>query len=176
MKITAYYKLVILSNDLKLENGIKVGAKIPRYDCTKYTGGYQGINPLINKKGMLMLYLMDSENIINAESKRMSEFVLKGRNSLNFSSLYFEDVSNPNLCYGYPNGKPMLRNGSANPLFKFRQDLYLIIMKEDFTELEILVFENQKGFASDFLQCLSEGDFDSELEMIRSKSIMFKEY
>jgi hypothetical protein len=32
----------MLSDDLKAANKIKVGAKIPRYDCIEFTGDYKG--------------------------------------------------------------------------------------------------------------------------------------
>ncbi len=175
MKPIGYFKFVMLSNELKERHKIKVGAVIPRYDCVKTAGNYEGMNPFINAKGMLMLYLMESDKVVKAEGKRLSEFVLKN-SRLNFSSLYFEDISNPNICYGYPNSNPLLANGNTNPLFRFRQDLYLIVMKEDFTGFELLVFKNQKGFASDYLQSLVSGEFDDVLTEMRNKSQTFFNY
>lgn len=176
MKPVGYYKFVILSNELKARHKIKIGATVPRYDCIKFTGEYEGMTAFINSKGMFMLYLMDSNRVIKADSRRLSEFVLKGIKSLNFSSLYFEDISSPNLCYGYPNGKPLLSNGVVNPLFQFRQDLYLMIMKEDFTVLEVLVFKDQIGFAGDYLQNLVSGEFDEVLTEMRNRSQTFFNY
>ena len=56
--IAAYYKLEILSDALKEANGIKVGSKIPRYDCTAYAGDYEGMEPFLNLKGMFKLSLI----------------------------------------------------------------------------------------------------------------------
>lgn len=176
MKPVSYYKFEILSDELKERNKIKVGASVPRYDCTKYSGDYEGIKAFTNAKGMFILYLMESDKVIRANEKRLSEFVLKGIKSLNFTSMYFEDITSPNYCYGYPNGKPMLSNGTSNPLFAFRQDLYLILVKEDFTEFEILVFKNSKGFASDYLQNLINGEFDEELQEMRNEAKEFYRY
>ena len=36
IKPIAYYKLVVLSNELKEKHKIKIGATIPRYDCIEY--------------------------------------------------------------------------------------------------------------------------------------------
>ena len=176
MKAVGYYKFVMLPDELKANHKIKVGASIPRYDCISYAGEYEGMDAFINGKGMFMLYLLESEKTIKANVKRLSEFVLKGSRSLNFTSLYFEDVQSPNLCYGYPNGKPMLSNGLPNPLFQFRADLYLISLKEDFTEFEVLVFKNQKGFASDYLQGLYNGEFEDILCEFRNNSKIFYKY
>ena len=176
MKPVGYYKFVMLPDALKANHKIKVGASIPRYDCINYAGEYEGMDAFINGKGMFMLYLLESEKTIKANVKRLSEFVLKGIKSLNFTSMYFEDITSPNYCYGYPNGKPMLSNGTSNPLFAFRQDLYLILVKEDFTEFEILVFKNSKGFASDYLQNLINGEFDEELQEMRNEAKEFFRY
>lgn len=176
MKPIGYYKFVMLSDDLKVKHKIKVGATVSRYDCIKYAGNYEGMNAFVNSKGMFMLYLMPSEKTIKSNVNRLSEFVLKGSKSLNFTSLYFEDLQTPNLCYGYPNGKPLLSNGAINPLFQFRQDLYLIVLKEDFTEFEVLVFKNSKGFASDYLQILADGELEDVLEGLRNNCLTFFNY
>ena len=90
--------------------------------------------------------------------------------------MYFENPQNPNICYGYPNGKPYLNNGEINPLFKYRNDLYIICVNDDFTEIEIFVFEKAKAFASDFLQKFTEGLFDDEIEEIRGTTKNFFQY
>ena len=175
MKPIAYYKLVMLSDDLKAKHKIKIGATIPRYDCIQFTGNYDGIKPFINHKGMFYLNLFLAGEIIKANEKRLSEFVLRNSN-YNFSSMYFENPQNPNICYGYPNGKPYLKNGEINPLFKYRNDLYIICVNDDFTEIEIFVFEKSKAFASDFLQKFTDGFLDDDIEEIRSKRKNFFQY
>ena len=171
----AYYKLTILAPYLKSRNKIKVGATTPRYDCTFFDGNYKGIKPFTNKKGMFYLNLQQTKEIIKADETRLAEFFLSG-SGLNFTSMFFEDISEPNICYGYPNGKPQLYNGDINPMFNFRNDLYIIIVNKDFTEIEIVIFENAKAFASDFLQCVVDGELDDKLEMMRTNSKPFKEY
>ena len=175
IKPIAYYKLVVLCNELKEKHKIKIGATIPRYDCIEYSGEYEGINPFINKKGMFYLNLFLAGEIIKANEKRLSEFVLRN-SKYNFTSMYFENPQNPNICYGYPNGKPYLNNGEINPLFKYRNDLYIICVNDDFTEIEIFVFEKAKAFASDFLQKFTEGLFDGEIEEIRGTTKNFFQY
>ena len=71
--IAAYYKLSMLSDDLKAANRIKVGAKIPRYDCTEFTGDYDGIKPFINPKGMFKLSLMDCKEFVKTDKVEESE-------------------------------------------------------------------------------------------------------
>lgn len=175
MKPIAYYKLVMLSNELKAKHKIKIGARIPRYDCVLYNGDYPGVTPFINSKGMFYLNLFESDKVIKSNERRLSEFVLKSPH-LNFTSLYFENIEAPNICYGYPNGKPLLSNGNINPLFHFRNDLYIIIINNEYTEIEVLVFKNQKGFANYFLQGFINNEFDEELDRIRATSKPFYDY
>lgn len=172
---SGYYKFEILSKDLKILHKIKIGASIPRYDCTHYYGDYKGLEAYKNKKGMMYLNLHESRDIIKAHDNRKTEFVLKG-NGLNFSSLYFENIQFQNLCYGYPNRNVLLSNGEKNPLFIFRNDLYIIIINDEFTEVEVFIFENCKPHASEYLQESIAGNFDDTFEDIRERSKPFFAY
>jgi len=172
--IAAYYKLEMLSDDLKAANKIKVGAKTPRFDCTEFTGSYKGIKPFINPKGMLKLSLMDCKDFVKTDKKRMAEFALVGGKNLNFSSLYAQDGSN--IYYGYPNGKPFLKDGRVNPLFQFRNDLYIFFIPEDFKQIDLFVLPYQKGFAMELLQSFFEGDFDDDLNTLKNSSNTFFNY
>ena len=86
IKPISYYKLVVLSNELKEKHKIKAGATVPRYDCIEYIGDYEGIKPYMNYKGMLYLNLFNAQDIIKANEKRLSEFVLKSP-KYNFTSI-----------------------------------------------------------------------------------------
>ena len=171
--IDAYYKLVVLGEKVKVNH--KIRAK-HRFDCISYCKEYKGINPFVNHKGMFYLNLTPSREFVCANQRRMAEFSLTGGKSLNFTSLYYEDDETPFICYGYPNEKPRLKNGELNPQFEFRNDLYLFLSNPQFTELEILVCKNVKGFASDYLQCLVNGEFDIELDQLRKESKVFFNY
>ena len=172
--IAAYYKLEVLPDTIKAVNKIKVGAKIPRYDCTNYAGDYEGIKPFINPKGMFKLTLMESKEFIKTDKRRMAEFALIGGKNLNFSSLFTEDGSN--IFYGYPNGKPYLKDGRQNPLFQYRNDLYIFFIDKAFQQIEILVLPKQKGYALEFYQAISEGDFEDEIETLKSNANTFFNY
>jgi len=172
--ITAYYKLEMLSDALKAANKIKVGAKIPRYDCTEFTGNYEGIKPFINPKGMFKLSLMECREFVKTDRRRMAEFALVGGKNLNFSSLLAEDGSN--IYYGYPNGKPFLKDGRKNPLFQFRNDLYIFFIDKDFSQIEILILPNQKGFALELVQSFVECDFDDDFKRLKNNAKTFFDY
>jgi len=169
--IAAYYNLKVLSDDLKAANKIKVGAKTPRYDCTEFTGTYEGIKPFVNPKGMFKLSLMECREFVKTDKRRMAEFALVGGKNLNFSSLFSEDGSN--IYYGCPNGKPFLKDGRQNPLFQYRNDLYLFIIDKDFSQIEILILPNQKGFAIELVQSFIDGDFDDDFNRLKNNTKTF---
>ena len=173
--IGAYYKMVILTDDLKAANKIKVGAKVPRFDCIEYSGSYEGIKPFKNPLGIFKLSLQEAREFVKTDKKRMAEFVLTGAKNLNFSSLYFEDEGS-NISYGNPNGRPKLKDGRINPSFPFRQDLYIFLLDDTYTQIEILVLKGQKGYASELLQSFIEGDFDEEIECHRNNTKTFYNY
>lgn len=172
--ISAYYRLEVLPDDLKAANKIKVGAKIPRYDCIKSDGIYHGIKPFINPVGMFKLSLTDCKDFVKTDVKRMGDFALIGGKNLNFSSLY--SLEGTNFYYGNPNGKPILKDGRPNPVFQHRHDLYICFIPDGFKQIELFVLPHQKGYALELIQAFAEGDFDDEVTELRSKAKTFFDY
>jgi hypothetical protein len=173
--ISGYFKLVTLSEEIKTQNKIKVGAIVPRLDCVEMAGNYKGLAPFMNSKGMLYFNLTPSREIIETHGKRYAEFCLTV-NSMNFGSLYkFLDL--PNYAYSYPNSKPTLgKERKPNPLFNFRSDLYLMIVEPDYSQIEILIVEDCKNLAEEYLQSLIDGYFDEEIERLRKEVKPMFEY
>ena len=64
-----YFKLVVLEDEVKRANKIKVGATVPRYDCVTYAGNKDVLKPFINRKGMMYLRLMESKEFVKADKK-----------------------------------------------------------------------------------------------------------
>jgi hypothetical protein len=173
--ISGYYKLITLTEELKTQNKIKVGAIVPRLDCVQYAGKYEGLKPFMNSKGMLFFNLTPSREIIETHGKRYAEFCLTV-NSLNFGSLY-KFCDQPNYAYSYPNSKPTIgKQRNPNPLFTFRNDLYLMIIAPDYSQIEILIVEDGKNFAEPYLQNLIDGVFDEEIEGLRKAAKPMFEY
>ena len=67
MKIDAYYKMVMLSEEERTIN--KIRAK-QRFDCVSYSKDYEGIKPFISHKGMFYLNLTSCKEFISTKSKR----------------------------------------------------------------------------------------------------------
>ena len=171
--INFYAKLEMLSSAIKEKNNLKPSKS--RFDCTLVNGVYNGIKPFMNAKGMLFLDLRTQKDFVKIKKERMTEFSLVGK-SMNFSGMYFEEIQNPYNCYGYPFGKPILNSGAINPTFEYRNDLFLFIVNKEYTEIELLVIKDAKGFASDYLQLLCNGELDAQIEALRMNAKPFFDY
>lgn len=165
----------MLEDEVKQANKIKVGATVPRYDCISYTGNKDALKPFITKKGLMYLRLMESKEFVKADRKRMADFALVGTNSLNLTSLYQADEVDGQY-FGYPNGKPFLKDGSPNPMFPFRNDLYLVQTDATFKIIEVLVLPNQKAYALELAQAFAGGDFEDTIDVMRAKAQTFYNY
>jgi hypothetical protein len=172
-RITAMYKLEILSSAQREKN--KLRQAIYRRDCTQYSGIYKGIEPFMNPKGMFFLSLAEQKNFVSSHIKRQTDFSLVGQ-GLNFSGLYFEDSENPQFAFGYPFQKPHFKDSTINPVFEYRNDLYLFMTDSHYLTFEILIFKGARNLASDYFQMLINGDFDNEIEDHRNNYKKFYPY
>ncbi|HMS29269.1 MAG TPA: hypothetical protein PKD32_05430 [Saprospiraceae bacterium] len=171
-----YSKLIILPDEVKAQNGIKVGAIVPRYDCIAVAGNYKGLEAFTNQKGVMSFYLTPSREVIETNNKRYAEYCLTGGKSLNFGSLY-KFIDYPNFAYSYPNKKPFVgQKREPNPLYPFGNDLYLILTDKEYTYFEILVIEQGRNLAEHYLQLLIEGNFDTEIQKMRVEAKPIFEY
>lgn len=170
--IEGYYKMVTLSDEVKSQNKIKSQSRL---DCVLFAGDYKGLTNFVNAKGQLFLYKTQCREYIKANIKRRAEWSLTN-NSLNFSSIYIEDFNSKNFGYGYPNGKQKLSNGDPNPLFPFKNDGYLFVINEDYTEVEIFVIKDGRNFITQYYQHLIDGEFEEEFQKIREKAKPFYNY
>ncbi len=168
--IAAYYKLQSLSDMARAANKIRSKARL---DCIGFVdrvqGGYKGLEAFRNSKGQLAFYKTPARDIVEAHSKRLAEWTLTN-NSLNLSSLYIEDTDFMQYAYGYPNAKSHLSNGTANPLFPFRNDGYLFTVNADYSEIELLIFPDGRNLIHSYYQRLIDGAFDEDLQRCRDEA------
>lgn len=170
--LVGYYKLAVLSDEVKALNKIRSKA---RFDCIKYAGNYNGMTNFVNNHGQLFFYKTPCREFVETQSKRVAEWSLTN-NSLNFSSIYIEDLDFLEYGYGYPNSKPRLSNGEVNPLFPYKNDGYLFIVNKDYTQIEILIISDGRNLISHYYQHLIDGGFDTEIELFRNEAKPFHEY
>lgn len=175
--IGAYYKLALLSDEVRAANKIRSKARL---DCISFTdmvgSGYKGLTKFVNYKGQLFFYKTACMDFVNTDSKRLAEWSLTSGNNLNFSSIYIDDLEFPELGYGYPNPNRLLKNGSQNPLFEFRNDGYLFLMNKDYSEIELLIIPDGRNLISSYYQKLIDGGFDDEVSQLRQQARIFYQY
>lgn len=174
--IPLYYKFISLPNNVKENHSVK---SKERLDCVLFAdnteNGYKGLTEFVNPKGMLFLYKREARNIIEADSKRIAQWTLSN-NSLNFTSIFLDDLDFPNIGYGYPNARPFLSNGNTNPLFRYKNDGYLFLTNLDYTEIEILVIPDARNLIRYYYQKMIDGGFDDEVENLRKAAKNYYPY
>ncbi len=171
----AYYKLIQLPDDTKEAN--KIRSK-KRLDCISFNdqiGNYQGLTNFVNSKGQLFLYKTECRQFVETDSKRIAEWSLTG-NGLNLSSIYIEDLEFPEIGYGYPNANRLLKDGSINPMFEFRNDGYLFILNKDFSEIEILILPDARNLIGSHYQKFIDSGYDDQIREMRKQAITFYQY
>ncbi len=176
MKIVAYYKFIALPDEVKKVHKIRSNARL---DCIKFYPQISivsnGLTNFVNAKGHLALFKIPARSIVNTHSKRIAEWSLTN-NSLNFSSIYIEDIEFPEIGYGYPNAKRLLGNGKLNPLFKNRNDGYLFLMNYDYSEIELFIIPDGRNLINLYYQKMIDGDFDQEIKKLRNQARPFFNY
>lgn len=173
---SAYYDLAILHDEVKAKHKLKVGAKTTSLHCIRSAGFYKGIFPFKNKKGMFFLYLTKANTMVTTTDERRSDYVLQN-NSLNFSSIY--PLLRPEFsgfAWGEPNNKKNLSNGKPNPMYEFKDDGFLFIIKPDYSKVELLIIEGGRYLIQGYLKQLASGEFDDALYQMRIKAQPFFEY
>lgn len=174
--IPIYYKLAILPDEIRTANKIRSKARL---DCISFTdlvpGGYEGLTNFVNYKGQLFFYRTPCRDFISTDSKRFADWSLTG-NGLNFSSIYIDDLDYPEIGYGYGNANRLLKNGSENPMFPFRNDAYLFLINKDYSQIEVFIIPDGRNLISSYYQKLIDGDFDDEIAELRAKAKIFYNY
>jgi hypothetical protein len=169
--ITAYYKLVSLSDELRVKNNIKSDARL---DCVLYSGNYEGLKAFVNKKGMMYFFKSPTRNLVKASDERRADLFLHN-GKLNLTSLYTYHLSK-NYGFGYPNAKRLLSNGGGNPLFEFRNDAYLFINNFYFSEIELLVVTNGRNLIEGYYKQLIDGEYGEAINHFRDIAKPFFNY
>lgn len=172
--IAAYYRFESLPQQIKEANGIK---SPNRLDCVAVCnpGGYAGLNVYANRKGMLFFYLVESRNVVEADSKRIATYTLSNGDQ-NLTSLHYENPAFDAYCLGYPNGRARLNDGTPNPAFPYRHDAYLFVCDWQKEIIELLVITSGKPFISDHYARLIDGEYEEELQRLRGLTQLYFPY
>lgn len=179
---SAYLKLEQLPDEVKSRNKIKLGAKVPRFDLTRWAGYYKPLESLKNKKGQIVFYLNETRGIIDSTDQRRADRFLMGKDSLNFSSVYLLDGSIQNdgsgfVGYGNPNrAKTYSKDKKPNPFLEVKNDGFLFLIAPDWQAVEVLVIPDGYNTILGNAKALADGVYNEGLETMRATAKTFFQY
>jgi hypothetical protein len=171
-QLDTYFLFECLPLETKKANGIRSESRL---DCTKYYGNYRGLEPFLNKKGMMYLFPADTDEFIECNGKRMSTKALTN-GTLNLSSLYTENANFIECAYGYPNARKTLKNGKTNPLYEFRHEGYLFIKNAELSKIELFVIIGGRNLIKEAFNRFIDNDFEIEINQMRNEAKEFFKY
>ena len=170
-----YYKLQNLPQEIKQKFNIK---SLARLDCVSFynENNYKGMTYFVNNKGHMHFYKSPARKICNSDLKRQAVWMLTNK-SINLSSIFVELVEYPQYGYGNPPHQKVLGKGyKPNPLFAFRNDLYLFIINADYSEIELIIVPEQKNLWNTYYFKLIQGELNEIIQNLRDNSKPFFDY
>ncbi len=172
-----YLKLIDLPQQARDSFNIK---SLQRLDCVSAcipNADMRGLTFFINGKGQLYFYKTKARDICKVDLKRQAVWMLTGK-SINLSSIFVELEEYPQFAYGNPPHSKMmgLKRDKPNPLFAFKNDLYLFLINSDYSEIELIILPGQKNLWNTYYFKLIQGEFDELIEKLRTNAEPFFDY
>ncbi len=166
--------------DLPDESRERLNIRSPnRLDCTLTNNphDYKGLTFFVNRKDQLFLYKTPAKEISKSDPKRRADWALTGK-SVNLTSLFIDVPEYEQYAYGYPPYSQYLgkKRDKPNPLYAFRNDLYLFILNTDYTEIELIVIPDGKNLWNSYYLKLIQDEFDKAITNLREGSKTFFDY
>lgn len=155
--ISYYFKFERLSEELRVMHKIRSAVRL---DCTMYAGGpYTAFERFKNTKSQLVVYPSPCREVVRANPKRRADVCLT--NGSNISSIFqdFSDLSLRKFGWG-----------------DFGSDCLLFLVNDTFTTIEVFVLPNLRNIAESIFDKFLDGDFDSQIEVLRANGKPFFSY
>jgi len=173
-----YCRFEILETETAAFNNIKSRSRL---DCTAYKSpdvDCRGIMHLKSKKGQIYLNITRPEYVLKKIAEKRKPYInLSGtvpnqKGGINFTGVYVWGVQNKNFGYGYPDAHETYSKkcNHKNPFYEFRNDLYLFILTDDHTMVEMIVLPGEKSNAELYYPLLIEGELDEAFTFLRHQS------
>ena len=178
----AYLKFAQLTDEVKKNHCIKVGAKVPRYDLIEMAGYYKPLESMKNQKGQIVTWLNETRGIIDSPDNRRADRYLQGKSSLNISSVFLLDNSvNTSdsyiIGYGTPNrAETYSKDKKPNPFYESRNDGFIFLIKSDWSTIEILVVPDGCNTILGNAKALADGVYNEALNTMRATAKQFYNY
>ena len=180
-----YYKFVVLPDDIKTYHGIKLNPKDPRFDCVSRSGFWEGEKVLTTKlgkgKGQMKFTMTKPQNFIHIDPTKMGNFVFKGSQNLNVTSVHIKPaITGRNgelIGTGEPDDHATLKDGRQNPLFECRKDGFIFLIAPNHSAFEMLVFKDGRNVIHSIVTMIThDPNFWEMLEGKRKKALTFWDY
>jgi len=141
-------------------------SKTPRYVVTAQAGYFKPLEAIKNAKNEIVMYYQRNDKC-NPNSK--SETRLQCKDSINFSSVYFDNLKIGEMLIGYgePPQTKELKGDKQNTFYDNRADGYLFIIAPDLKTIEILIVPNGRQLIRGYAQKLSDGQLNEALNELR---------
>jgi len=170
-----YFKFQSLPQEVRDKFNIKSSNRI---DCIRVYNptGHKGLTFFVNNKNQLFLYKALPKSFIHTDIRRQADWTLIGK-SINLTSVY-SYLHAKGFGYGNPPYSKMLgsKKNKPNPLFTWKDDLYLFLYNEELTTIELIVIPNGKSLWNTYFSKLVNGDFDKIIQSMRDASKPFFDY
>jgi len=154
-------------------------SKTPRYVVTEQAGYFKPLRLIKNAKDEIIMYLQRNDKCNpNSKAEIRLQCQLKGYGSLNFSSVYLENLKIGEMMIGYgePDTKEIFtkkdkKTGKEieypNPFYDNREDGYLFLIAPDYKTIEILIVPNSRYLIQGVAKQLADGQFNEALKQMR---------
>ena len=180
MKAWSYFELSELPGEIKQLHRIRSGNRL---DCVNFyspDNNLRGLTFFVNFKGQLYFSKTRPNLFVGADIRRQSSLALitsvKGK-TYNLSSIYIDIPERSDMGYGNPSSQKMLGSGDKpNPLYAFRNDLYIFLMNEIRSRVELIIIPDQKNLWLSYYQRFLNGEFEEAVNWLRENSKPFFKY
>jgi hypothetical protein len=141
-------------------------SKTPRYVATAKAGYFKPLTAIKNAKNEIVMYYQRNDKC-NPNSKAETRLQCKG--SVNFSSVYFQNmkIGETLIGYGEPPRTKELKGGKQNPFSENIEDGYLFLISPDLNTIEIIVVPNGRYLIQGVAKKLEDGQLNEALKQIR---------
>jgi len=144
-------------------------SKTPRYVVTAQAGYFKPLQSIKNAQNEIVMYYQRNDKC-NPNSTAETRLQCKG--SINFSSVYFENLKTGETLIGYgePPQTKELKGGKQNPFFDNRADGYLFVVAPDLKTIEILIVPQGRQLIRGYAAKLADGQLNEALNELRKSA------
>jgi hypothetical protein len=144
-------------------------SKTPRYVVTAKAGYFKSLDALKNAKEEIVMYYQRNEK---CNPNSTAETCLQCKGSINFSSVYLENlkIGETLMGYGEPPQAKELKGGKANPFIDNRADGYLFVISPDLNTIEILIVPQGRQLIRGYVAKLADGQLNQALNELRKSA------